>query len=138
MGDTGSLALGGALGTIAICTHSAFILVIIGGVFVAEALSVMIQVGWFKVSRKLYGEGRRFFRMAPIHHHFEKGGLSETQVCVRFWIVSFFLATFGLVVMGITQMLDMERQMKASPIMVVPEPVGEAPMPEPVSTADNN
>ena len=138
MGDTGSLALGGALGTIAICTHSAFILVIIGGVFVAEALSVMIQVGWFKVSRKLYGEGRRFFRMAPIHHHFEKGGLSETQVCVRFWIISFFLATFGLVVMGITQMLDMERQMKASPIMVVPEPVGEAPMPEPVSTADNN
>lgn len=112
MGDTGSLALGGALGTIAVCTHSAFILVIIGGVFVAEALSVMIQVGWFKISRKLYGEGRRFFRMAPIHHHFEKGGLSETQVCVRFWIVSFFLAAFGLFTLYFTSLIELERNMR--------------------------
>lgn len=109
MGDTGSLALGGALGTIAVCTHSAFILVIIGGVFVAEALSVMIQVGWFKLSRKLYGEGRRFFRMAPIHHHFEKGGLSETQVCVRFWIVSFFLAVLGLTALVCTHEMELMR-----------------------------
>ena len=97
MGDTGSLSLGGALGTVAVCTHTELLLVIIGGVFVAEATSVMIQVGWFKVSRKLYGEGRRFFRMAPIHHHFEKCGWSETQVCVRFWIIAFFLAVFGLI-----------------------------------------
>ena len=97
MGDTGSLSLGGALGTVAVCTHTELLLVIIGGVFVAEACSVMIQVGWFKVSRKLYGEPRRFFRMAPIHHHFEKCGWSETQVCVRFWIISFFLAVAGLI-----------------------------------------
>ena len=97
MGDTGSLALGGLLGTVAVCTATPFMLVIAGGVFVAEACSVMIQVGWFKVSRKLYGEPRRFFRMAPIHHHFEKCGWSETQVCVRFWIISFFLAVFGLI-----------------------------------------
>ena len=97
MGDTGSLSLGGALGTVAVCTHLELLLVVIGGVFVAEACSVMIQVGWFKVSRKLYGEPRRFFRMAPIHHHFEKCGWSETQVCVRFWIISFFLAVFGLI-----------------------------------------
>lgn len=96
MGDTGSLSLGGALGTVAVCTHSELLLVIIGGVFVAEACSVMIQVGWFKLSRKLYGEPRRFFRMAPIHHHFEKCGWSETQVCVRFWIIAFFLSVFGL------------------------------------------
>ena len=74
MGDTGSLSLGGALGTVAVCTHTELLLVVIGGVFVAEACSVMIQVGWFKVTRKIYGEGRRFFRMAPIHHHFEKCG----------------------------------------------------------------
>ena len=97
MGDTGSLSLGGALGTVAVCTHTELLLVVIGGVFVAEATSVMIQVGWFKVSRKLYGEGRRFFRMAPIHHHFEKCGWSETQVCVRFWIIAFFLAVLGLI-----------------------------------------
>lgn len=111
MGDTGSLALGGALGTIAVCSGTAFFLVIIGGVFVAEALSVMIQVGWFKLSRKLYGEGRRFFRMAPIHHHFEKGGLSETQVCVRFWIVSFFLAVLGLTALICTQEMEKIRLM---------------------------
>ena len=97
MGDTGSLSLGGALGTVAVCTHTELLLVIIGGIFVAEACSVMIQVGWFKITRKVYGEGRRFFRMAPIHHHFEKCGWSETQVCVRFWIISFFLAVLGLI-----------------------------------------
>ena len=95
MGDTGSLALGGALGTVAVCSGLELILVVVGGVFVAEALSVMIQVGWFKFTRIKYGEGRRVFRMAPIHHHFEKGGLSETQVCIRFWIVAGILAFVG-------------------------------------------
>ncbi len=96
MGDTGSLALGGALGTVAVCSGLELILVVIGGVFVAEALSVMLQVGWFKFTRIKYGEGRRIFRMAPIHHHFEKGGLSETQVCIRFWIVAGILAFVGV------------------------------------------
>ncbi len=95
MGDTGSLSLGGALGTVAVCTGTELMLVIVGGVFVVEALSVMIQVFWFKFTRIKYGEGRRFFRMAPIHHHFEKGGLSETQVCVRFWIVAAILGIVG-------------------------------------------
>ncbi len=98
MGDTGSLSLGGALGTVAVCCQQELLLVIVGGVFVAEAVSVMIQVFWFKLTRKMYGEGRRFFRMAPIHHHFEKGGWKETQVCVRFWIVAFFLALAGIVI----------------------------------------
>ncbi len=96
MGDTGSLSLGGALGTVAVCCHQELLLVIIGGVFVAEACSVMIQVFWFKLSRKMYGEGRRFFRMAPIHHHFEKGGWKETQVCVRFWMIAFLLGLAGV------------------------------------------
>lgn len=95
MGDTGSLALGGLLGTIAVCTGTPFLLVIIGGVFVAEACSVMIQVFWFKYTRKKYGEGRRFFLMAPIHHHFEKKGWTETQVCVRFWLITLLLGLFG-------------------------------------------
>ncbi len=97
MGDTGSLSLGGTLGAIAVCTHTELLLVIIGGVFVAEAVSVMIQVMGFKLTRKLCGEGRRIFRMAPLHHHFEKGGWKETQVCVRFWIVAFMLALLGVV-----------------------------------------
>lgn len=95
MGDTGSLALGGLLGTVAVCSATPFLLVIIGGVFVAEACSVMIQVAWFKYTRKKYGEGRRFFLMAPIHHHFEKKGWSETQVCVRFWLISLLLSLLG-------------------------------------------
>ena len=96
MGDTGSLALGALLGSIAVCSGSALFLVVLGGVFVAEACSVMIQVGWFKFTRKRYGEGRRFFRMAPIHHHFEKGGVPETQVVIRFWIVTAILGCAAL------------------------------------------
>ncbi|MBE6419543.1 MAG: phospho-N-acetylmuramoyl-pentapeptide-transferase [Akkermansiaceae bacterium] len=95
MGDTGSLALGGLLGTVAVCSCTPFLLVIIGGVFVAEACSVMIQVFWFKYTRKKYGEGRRFFLMAPIHHHYEKKGWSETQVCVRFWLITLLLSLLG-------------------------------------------
>lgn len=102
MGDTGSLALGGALGTVAVSSGSELLLVIVGGVFVAEAVSVMIQVFWFKLTKRLYGEGRRFFRMAPIHHHFEKCGWKETQVCVRFWMIAFLLAVFGVTTLLIT------------------------------------
>ena len=100
MGDTGSLALGGALGALAVCLGSEFLLIILGGVFVAEATSVVIQVFWFKLTRRLYGEGRRFFRMAPLHHHFEKLGWSETQVCIRFWIIGAALAALSGVVLA--------------------------------------
>jgi phospho-N-acetylmuramoyl-pentapeptide-transferase len=96
MGDVGALALGGALGTIAVITRQEIVLGIMGGVFVVEALSVMAQVAWFKYTRRKYGEGRRFFRMAPLHHHFEKSGWKETQVVVRFWIITMLLCLIGL------------------------------------------
>jgi phospho-N-acetylmuramoyl-pentapeptide-transferase len=90
MGDTGSLALGGTIGVIAVSTHHEIVLGIVGGLFVAEALSVIIQVFWYKRT------GRRVFRMAPIHHHFEQLGWAESTVVIRFWIVSFVLALAGL------------------------------------------
>jgi phospho-N-acetylmuramoyl-pentapeptide-transferase len=96
MGDVGALALGGALGTIAVITRQEIVLGIMGGIFVAEALSVMLQVGWFKFTRKRYGTGRRIFLMAPLHHHFEKKGWAETQVVVRFWIITMLLCLVGL------------------------------------------
>ena len=90
MGDTGSLALGGALGAIAVLTKHEIVWMIIGGVFVAEALSVIIQVFWFKRT------GKRVFLMAPIHHHFEKKGYPESQIVIRFWIIALILAMVGL------------------------------------------
>jgi phospho-N-acetylmuramoyl-pentapeptide-transferase len=96
MGDVGALSLGGALGTIAVITRQEIVLGIMGGVFVIEALSVMLQVGWFKFTKKRYGTGRRIFRMAPLHHHFEKSGWKETQVVVRFWIITMLLCLVGL------------------------------------------
>jgi phospho-N-acetylmuramoyl-pentapeptide-transferase len=96
MGDVGALALGGALGTIAVITRQEIVLAIMGGVFVAEMLSVMLQVSWFKYTKRRYGEGRRIFLMAPLHHHFEKKGWAETQVVVRFWIVTMLLCLVGL------------------------------------------
>jgi len=96
MGDTGSLAMGGLLGYIAIVTRQELMLVVIGGIFVAEAVSVMLQVGYFKYSRRKYGEGRRIFLMAPLHHHFQKKGWTETQVVVRFWLITAMLVTLGL------------------------------------------
>jgi len=96
MGDTGSLALGGLIGMIAFMVQQPLTLVIVGGVFVVEAISVMIQVGFFKYTRRRYGEGRRFFRMAPIHHHFQKAGWPETKVVLRFWVISLMCALAGL------------------------------------------
>ncbi|MDP1899053.1 MAG: phospho-N-acetylmuramoyl-pentapeptide-transferase [Rubrivivax sp.] len=96
MGDVGALSLGGALGTIAVITRQEILLGVMGGVFVAEALSVMLQVGWFKFTKKRYGVGRRIFLMAPLHHHFEKKGWAETQVVVRFWIITMLLCFVGL------------------------------------------
>ena len=96
MGDTGSLALGGSLGVIAVLIHQPFVLVIAGGVFVLEALSVIIQTGWFKYTRRKYGEGRRVFLMAPLHHHFEKKGWHESQVVARFYILGILFAVLAL------------------------------------------
>lgn len=96
MGDVGALALGGALGTIAVIVRQEIVLAIMGGVFVAEALSVMLQVTWFKYTKRRYGEGRRLLKMAPLHHHFEKSGWKETQVVIRFWIVTMLLCLIGL------------------------------------------
>jgi phospho-N-acetylmuramoyl-pentapeptide-transferase len=96
MGDTGSLALGGALGVMAILLKAEFLLVIVGGVFVVETLSVIAQRGWFKYTKYRYGEGRRVFRMAPIHHHFEKLGWSEPKVVIRFWILGVLFAMLAI------------------------------------------
>ena len=96
MGDVGALALGGALGTIAVIVRQEVVLFIMGGIFVVETLSVIIQVGWFKITKMRTGVGRRVFLMAPLHHHFEQKGWKETQVVVRFWIITMLLVLVGL------------------------------------------
>jgi phospho-N-acetylmuramoyl-pentapeptide-transferase len=96
MGDVGALSLGAALGCVAVIVRQEIVLFIMGGVFVVETLSVMVQVSWFKYTKRKYGEGRRILLMAPLHHHFEKSGWKETQVVVRFWIITIILVLFGL------------------------------------------
>jgi phospho-N-acetylmuramoyl-pentapeptide-transferase len=96
MGDVGALALGAALGTIAVIVRQEIVLAIMGGIFVVEAISVMAQVTYFKYTKRKYGEGRRILKMAPLHHHFEKSGWKETQVVVRFWIITMLLCLVGL------------------------------------------
>jgi phospho-N-acetylmuramoyl-pentapeptide-transferase len=96
MGDVGALSLGAALGTVAVIVRQEVVLFIMGGVFVVETVSVMMQVGYFKYTKKRFGVGKRIFRMAPLHHHFEVGGVKESQVVVRFWIVTMMLVLFGL------------------------------------------
>jgi phospho-N-acetylmuramoyl-pentapeptide-transferase len=96
MGDVGALALGGALGTVAVIVRQEIVLGIMGGIFVVEALSVMVQVGWFKYTKKKTGTGQRVLLMAPLHHHYEKKGWVETQVVVRFWIITMLLCLVGL------------------------------------------
>ena len=96
MGDTGSLALGGAFGIVAVLIHQPFVLVIAGGVFVAEAVSVMLQKGWFKFTRIRTGTGQRIFLMAPLHHHFQKKGWHESQVVMRFFILCLLCAVVAL------------------------------------------
>jgi phospho-N-acetylmuramoyl-pentapeptide-transferase len=97
MGDTGSLALGGLIGYIAIVVRQELMLALVGGIFVAEALSVMLQVSYFKYTRRKYGQGRRIFLVAPLHHHFqEKGGWTETQIVTRFWLIGAMLAAMAL------------------------------------------
>lgn len=96
MGDVGALALGGALGTIAVIVRQEIVFFVMGGIFVVEAISVMAQVMYFKYTKKRFGTGRRILKMAPLHHHFEKSGWRETQVVVRFWIITMLLCLVGL------------------------------------------
>jgi len=96
MGDVGALALGGALGVVAVIVRQEIVLAIMGGIFVVEALSVVMQVSYFKFTKKRFGQGRRILKMAPLHHHFEKSGWKETQVVVRFWIITMLLCLVGL------------------------------------------
>lgn len=96
MGDVGALALGGALGTVAVIIRQEIVLFIMGGIFVVETVSVIMQVIYFKYTKKRYGIGKRLFLMAPLHHHFEQKGWKETQVVVRFWIITMLLVLVGL------------------------------------------
>jgi len=96
MGDTGSLGLGGMIGVVAVAVKHEFALAIIGGLFVLEALSVMLQVSWFKLTKRFTGTGQRIFLMAPLHHHFQKKNWPETRIVTRFWILSILFALLGL------------------------------------------
>jgi phospho-N-acetylmuramoyl-pentapeptide-transferase len=97
MGDTGSLALGGAIGAMAIMVHKELLLPILGGIFFMETMSVIIQTSYFKFTRWKTGEGKRVFLIAPIHHHFEKKGWPEPKIVVRFWIIAVLLAIFTII-----------------------------------------
>ena len=101
MGDTGSLALGAAMGAIAIILKKEILLIIIAGVFVIEALSVIMQVSFFKYSRKKYGKARKIFLMAPLHHHYELKGIKESKIVIRFWIIGILLALLALVTLKV-------------------------------------
>ncbi|AEH00403.1 MULTISPECIES: phospho-N-acetylmuramoyl-pentapeptide-transferase [unclassified Lacinutrix] len=97
MGDTGSLTIGGVIAVIAIAVRKELLIPLLCGIFFAESLSVILQVSWFKYTRKKYGEGRRIFKMSPLHHHYQKGGYHESKIVTRFWIVGIFLAILSIV-----------------------------------------
>ena len=101
MGDTGSLAIGGVIAVFALCIRKELLLPLLCGVFLYESCSVMLQVGYFKYTRRRYGEGRRLLLMAPVHHHYQKKGLFETKIVTRFWIISLLLAAITLVTLKI-------------------------------------
>jgi phospho-N-acetylmuramoyl-pentapeptide-transferase len=101
MGDTGSLTLGGIIAVFAILIRIELLLPILCGIFLVETVSVMLQVSYFKYTKKKYGEGRRLFKMAPIHHHYQKNGLRETKIVIRFWIIGIILAIITLVTLKI-------------------------------------
>ena len=101
MGDTGSLSIGGIIAVFALCIRKELLLPLLCGIFLAEALSVMVQVGYFKYTKKKYGEGRRILLMSPLHHHYQKKGLFETKIVMRFFIVSILLCAFTLVTLKI-------------------------------------
>jgi phospho-N-acetylmuramoyl-pentapeptide-transferase len=97
MGDTGSLALGGIIAVFAISIRKELLIPVLCGIFLIENLSVMLQVGYFKYTKRKFGEGRRIFKMAPLHHHYQKLGLHEAKIVARFWIVGILLAVVTIV-----------------------------------------
>lgn len=97
MGDTGSLTIGGIIAVLAIAVRKELLIPVLCGIFLVENLSVVLQVSYFKYTKKKYGEGRRIFLMSPLHHHYQKKGLHESKIVTRFWIVAIFLAIFSLV-----------------------------------------
>ncbi len=101
MGDTGSLTIGGIIAVIAIAIRKEFLIPILCGIFFIETLSVMMQVSWFKYTRKKYGEGRRIFLMSPLHHHYQKKGIHESKIVARFWIVGIFLAIIAVITLKV-------------------------------------
>lgn len=101
MGDTGSLSIGGVIAVFALCIRKELLLPLLCGVFLVESFSVMLQVGWFKYTKRKYGEGRRILLMSPIHHHYQKRGILETKIVIRFWIISLLLAAMTLVTLKI-------------------------------------
>ncbi len=101
MGDTGSLTIGGVIAVIAIAIRKEWLIPILCGIFLMENLSVVMQVSWFKYTRKKFGEGRRIFRMSPLHHHYQKGGFHESKIVTRFWIVGIFLAVLTIITLKI-------------------------------------
>ncbi len=101
MGDTGSLSLGGILAVFAVIIRKEFLIPLLCGIFLIENLSVVIQVGWFKYTKKKYGEGRRVFLMAPLHHHFQKKGFPEAKIVTRFWIVGIILSVLTIATLKI-------------------------------------
>ena len=101
MGDTGSLAIGGVIAVFALCIRKELLLPLLCGVFLGESFSVMMQVGWFKYTKRRYGEGRRILLMSPVHHHYQKKGIFETKIVLRFWIISLLLAAITLVTLKI-------------------------------------
>ena len=101
MGDTGSLTIGGIIAVIAIIIRKELLIPLLCGIFFMETLSVMLQVSWFKYTKKKFGEGRRIFKMSPLHHHYQKGGFHESKIVVRFWIVGIFLAILTVVTLKI-------------------------------------
>ena len=101
MGDTGSLAIGGIIAVFAISIRKELLIPVLCGVFLIENISVMLQVGYFKYSRRKYGEGRRIFKMAPLHHHYQKSGLHEAKIVARFWILAVLLAVVTIVTLKV-------------------------------------
>ncbi len=101
MGDTGSLSIGGIIAVFALCIRKELLLPLLCGIFLVESVSVMVQVGWFKYTRRRYGEGRRLLLMSPLHHHYQKKGLFETKIVMRFFIVSILLCAMTLVTLKI-------------------------------------
>jgi len=101
MGDTGSLTLGGIIASLAIVIRKELLIPVLCGIFLVENLSVMIQVSYFKYTRKKYGEGRRIFLMSPLHHHYQKKGMFETKIVTRFWIITILLAIVSIVTLKV-------------------------------------